>query len=100
VIDVYQAASRVTYDIIGQVAIDHSFNTLTDPHGEGGELFEKYERMQQVVAGSAATRQDLATMFPNLEKIAVSCVTFFRVSKLIIAYGKHPPGTSSDETAG
>ena len=71
-IDIYQAASRVTYDIIGRIAIDHAFNTLTDPHGAGGELFEKYERMQQVVAGSAATRQDLATMFPILEKIAVS----------------------------
>jgi hypothetical protein len=72
VIDVYTAASRVTYDIIGEIAIDHQFNTLSDPHGEGGELFEKYERMQQLVVGSEATRQDLAVMFPLLEKIAVS----------------------------
>ena len=71
----YQAASRVTYDIIGQIAIDHHFKALLDPHGPGGELFEKYERMQQLVTGSAATRQDLALLLPILEKIAVGYST-------------------------
>jgi cytochrome P450 len=71
VIDVYQAASRVTYDIIGEVAIDHHFDALSRPGGPGGRLFEKYERMQQLVTGSAATRQDLALLFPILEWIAV-----------------------------
>lgn len=97
VIDVYTAASRVTYDIIGEIAIDHQFNALSDPHGEGGELFENYERMQQVVTGSSATRQDLAVLFPILEKIAVSRLV---QTKLMVANGKYTSGQGSHAASG
>lgn len=72
VVDMYSAASRVTYDIIGQVAIDHTFDTLGQPHGEGGELFEKYEKMQQMVPGSGGYRQEIGVVLPWIDKIAVS----------------------------
>ena len=80
VIDVYSAASRVTYDIIGQIAIDHVFDALGRPHGPGGELFEKYERMQQLVGGSEGIRQDLSSIYPPLDKLWVSALSANRGS--------------------
>ena len=59
------------YDIIGRIAIDHTFDSLGKPHGPGGELFEKYEKMQQRVYGSQGLRQELSVIIPGLDKISV-----------------------------
>ena len=73
-IDVYQSTSRWTYDLIGKIAIDHSFDALSDYHGDGGDMFEKYERMQQLTAGCTDLRGNLGMMFPWLDRIWVSFV--------------------------
>ena len=54
--------------------MEHVFDSLNQPHGPGGELFERYEGMQQVVPGSGGMRQDLGVLFPALDKIWVSQV--------------------------
>jgi hypothetical protein len=72
VIDVYGAAASTTYDIIGKIAIDHDFNSLGEPHGEGGMLFEAYEHMQKIHQGSGGLWTNITTMWPVLDKIWVS----------------------------
>jgi hypothetical protein len=63
-----------TYDIIGKVAIDHTFDCLGEPHGDGGRLFEAYEDMQQLHQGGESMWYVLATVWPILDKIMVSQV--------------------------
>ena len=95
-IDLYGSTLRLTYDIIGEIAIDHVFDSLNKPRGPGGELFEDYERMQQVVPGSGGMRQDLGVLIPALDKIWVSQVTLSRCNQDIdhseIAYGEIEEG--------
>lgn len=72
IVDVYSVAARVTYDLIGKVAIDHVFDSTGNWHGPGGQMFDKYERMQQLVPGSVGIRGQLSMMWPWFDKIFVS----------------------------
>ena len=71
VIDIYDSSCRMTYDIIGEFTIDHSFNALGRPDGPGGELLHRFERMQQRVQGSAGIRSELGVIIPGLDLIWV-----------------------------
>lgn len=82
VMDVYDAASRSTYDIIGEIAIDHRFDSLGKPDGHGGDLFEKYVHMQQVVPGSQGFRQEISALYPALDKIWVGPLSQGRMEVL------------------
>ncbi|WWC89837.1 uncharacterized protein L201_004765 [Kwoniella dendrophila CBS 6074] len=65
-IDIYSSASRCTFDIIGQIGIGHIFDSTGNWHGEGGELFEKYERMQYPFSGIYTL---LGLLWPWLDKL-------------------------------
>nr|XP_019042522.1 hypothetical protein I302_09131 [Kwoniella bestiolae CBS 10118]OCF21452.1 hypothetical protein I302_09131 [Kwoniella bestiolae CBS 10118] len=65
-IDIYASASRCTFDIIGQVGIDHTFNSAGEWEGEGGRLFDKYERMQYPTNGLKFL---MGLLWPCFEKV-------------------------------
>ncbi|WVQ69800.1 uncharacterized protein L199_008020 [Kwoniella botswanensis] len=68
-IDIYASASRCTFDIIGQVGIDHAFDSTGNWEGEGGELFDKYERMQYPANG---LKFIMGLIWPWFEKVLPS----------------------------
>jgi len=68
----YEALWRLTYDIIGIIAIDHAFHAVKDPKGQGGVLFAKYQAMQELVPGNQGVRQEISSLFPIFDKIWVS----------------------------
>ncbi|WWC60827.1 uncharacterized protein I303_103403 [Kwoniella dejecticola CBS 10117] len=68
-IDIYASTSRCTFDIIGQVGIDHTFDSTGDWEGEGGELFERYEKMQMPFYGWKFV---IGLIFPWFERIMPS----------------------------
>lgn len=72
-VDIYSATSRLTYDLIGLISIDHTFDSVGDWNGKGGKMFELYEHMQQWCQGSSGIRQTLTLVFPWIDWISVSC---------------------------
>jgi hypothetical protein len=70
-VDVYGMTSRWTYDLIGQITIDHNFDSLGDWEGEGGKVYRGYERMQQMVPGTGGIRGELGLLWPWIDKVMV-----------------------------
>lgn len=71
-LDVYQAASRALFDLIGEIGIGHKFNSTDDWDGEGGRIFHEYDWMQQLVPGAAGLRFELSVLLPWLDRWFVS----------------------------
>ncbi|KAL7424269.1 hypothetical protein Q5752_001856 [Cryptotrichosporon argae] len=69
VVDMFGAGMRITYDIVGEIALGHEFNALGDPHGEGGHMFEAYEHGQTLCQGSVGFRGLLTIMYPWIDKV-------------------------------
>ncbi|KAK4686357.1 hypothetical protein P7C73_g3767, partial [Tremellales sp. Uapishka_1] len=70
-IDFYSATSRWAYDIVGQLAIDHSFDSLGNYEAEGGIMFDAYEKMQQLCHGTNGLRSIASITFPFIDQIYV-----------------------------
>nr|KIR46690.1 hypothetical protein I312_04179 [Cryptococcus bacillisporus CA1280] len=67
-VDVYSAASRCIFDLIGSIGVDHQFDSLGNWEGSGGKLFQKYERMQLLGPGAMGFRMLLSLTWPLIDK--------------------------------
>jgi hypothetical protein len=67
IIDVYGGVSRMMYDIIGRLAMNHSFDCLGDSHGPGGVMLEAYMDMQQFQGEMSETWAMFTAIWPFLE---------------------------------
>ncbi|OXG44848.1 cytochrome P450 [Cryptococcus neoformans Bt120] len=68
-VDVYSAASRCTFDLIGSIGVDHQFDSIADWEGSGGKLFHKYEQMQLLCPGAMGIRMLLSLTWPLVDRI-------------------------------
>lgn len=71
-IDIYSATERMLFDLIGQIGIGYTFDSVGAWDGPRGHMFHKYDQMQQFVSGASGLRFELSVLFPWIDKIFVS----------------------------
>ncbi|EIW68004.1 hypothetical protein TREMEDRAFT_69516 [Tremella mesenterica DSM 1558] len=69
IIDIYDLTLRCFYDVIGQTTLGYDFDCVAEWNGQGGKIYEKYEKMMQPYNGMYSWDQHLRIILPLLNKI-------------------------------